>query len=137
MHATLFLATGFFLLFDQLTKELLARRLGKGHAISLGGWIRIRCVAPGFVLRNPRGLLLTWGVLLASISLIVRQGYFFQSQAAQFGLGMALGGACGNICDQLQHGAVRDFVDLGWWPPFNLADVSITIGVSTALWFLR
>jgi lipoprotein signal peptidase len=27
--------------------------------------------------------------------------------------------------------------DLGWWPIFNSADVSITIGVLIALWFLR
>jgi signal peptidase II len=140
MHATLFLATGFFLLLDQLTKELLARRLAKGQAIFLARWIRIRHVAQthtGFLLHNPRARLLAWGLLLASISLIVRQGYFFQSQAAQLGLGMALGGACGNVCDQLRHGAVTDFVELSFWPIFNSADVSIAIGVLTALWFLR
>jgi signal peptidase II len=140
MHGTLFLATGFFLLVDQLTKELLARRLAKGQVISLARWIRIRHVAQpraGFVLHNPCARLVAWGLLLASISLIVRQGYFFQSQAAQLGLGMALGGACGNVCDQLRHGAVTDFVELSCWPIFNLADVSITIGVFTALCFLR
>jgi lipoprotein signal peptidase len=140
MHATLFLATGFFFLLDQLTKELLARRLPKGQAICFGGWIRIRCVAQvraGFALRNPRARLLAWGLLLASISLIVRQGNFFQSQAAQLGLGMALGGAFGNVCDQLRSGAVTDFVELSCWPIFNSADVSIAIGVLTALWFLR
>jgi signal peptidase II len=89
------------------------------------------------VLHNPYALLFVWAVLLASISLIVQQGYFFQSQVAQFGLGMALGGAFGNVSDQLRHGSVTDFVDLGWWPIFNSADVSITIGVLIALWFLR
>jgi lipoprotein signal peptidase len=28
-----------------------------------------------------------------------------------------------------------DFLDLGWWPVFNFADVAITIGVTLALWF--
>jgi len=32
---------------------------------------------------------------------------------------------------------VIDFLDLGWWPVFNLADVAITIGVTMALWFLH
>jgi lipoprotein signal peptidase len=137
MHITLLLATVFFLLLDQ---GLLARRLAKGQVILLARWVRIRQVAQvraGFMLHNPRARLLAWAVLLASISLIVRQGYFFQSQAAQLGLGMALGGACGNVCDQLRHGAVTDFVELGCYPSFNSADVSITIGVFTALWFLR
>jgi signal peptidase II len=140
MPVTLLLATIFFLLLDQLTKRLIARRFAKGQAISLAPWIRIRHVAQTravFVLHNPYAMLFVWGVLLASIALIVQHGYFFQSQVAQLGLGMALGGACGNVCDQLRHGAVTDFVDLGWWPIFNSADVSITIGVSIALWFLR
>ena len=42
-----------------------------------------------FVLHNPYTLLLVWGVLLASITVIVLQEYFFQSQIAQLGLGMA------------------------------------------------
>jgi signal peptidase II len=44
--------------------------------------------------------------------------------------GMLLGGALGNIVDRLRSGAVTDFVKLPLgWPPFNLADVSITLGV--------
>ena len=44
--------------------------------------------------------------------------------------GMLLGGAIGNILDRVRHGKVTDFVKfpLGW-PPFNLADASITIGI--------
>ncbi len=44
--------------------------------------------------------------------------------------GMLLGGAIGNILDRLRHGSVTDFVKfpLGW-PPFNLADASITLGI--------
>ena len=44
--------------------------------------------------------------------------------------GMLLGGALGNIIDRLRDGSVTDFVKLPLgWPPFNLADVSITLGV--------
>jgi signal peptidase II len=140
MRLTLFLAAVLVLLLDQATKELLARRLPKGRALSLGRWIRIRHVArahPGFLLHDPRARLLAWAMLLTSISLIIRQGYFFQSQGAQLGLGMGLGGACGNVCDQLRQGAVTDFVQVGCWPTFNLADLNITIGIFMALWFLH
>jgi signal peptidase II len=44
--------------------------------------------------------------------------------------GMLLGGALGNIFDRLRAGSVTDFVKLPLgWPPFNLADACITIGV--------
>ena len=44
--------------------------------------------------------------------------------------GMLLGGAIGNILDRLRDGAVTDFIKLPLgWPPFNLADASITLGV--------
>lgn len=45
-------------------------------------------------------------------------------------VGMILGGALGNMIDRLRLGAVTDFIKLPLgWPPFNLADASITIGV--------
>ena len=43
---------------------------------------------------------------------------------------MLLGGALGNILDRLRDGSVTDFIKLPLgWPPFNLADTSITLGV--------
>ncbi len=44
--------------------------------------------------------------------------------------GLLIGGALGNILDRLRDGSVTDFIKfpLGW-PPFNLADASITVGV--------
>lgn len=47
--------------------------------------------------------------------------------------GFILGGAVANIVDRIGDGVVVDMFDLGWWPTFNLADVWITFGVTTAL----
>ena len=47
-------------------------------------------------------------------------------------LGLVLGGAMGNLGDRLfggHGGSVVDFIDLQWWPVFNLADAAITCGV--------
>ncbi len=44
------------------------------------------------------------------------------------GLGMALGGAAGNLTDRLRLGYVLDFIDLHFWPVFNVADIGITCG---------
>ena len=125
---------------DQSTKLLVARRLAEGQSASVASWLRIRRVVNRrgvLLVRNPRVLLLVLAALFCSICLIIRQGYFFQHGAAQLGLGMALGGAYSNVYDQIRRGAVLDFLDLGWWPVFNLADVTITIGVTLALWFLH
>jgi signal peptidase II len=43
--------------------------------------------------------------------------------------GLIAGGALGNLADRLRAGAVTDYLEVGSWPPFNLADVAITIGV--------
>ncbi len=52
--------------------------------------------------------------------------------------GLILGGAFGNICDRVVHGAVFDFLqfhlDRYYWPSFNLADSAIFVGVALLLW---
>jgi signal peptidase II len=46
----------------------------------------------------------------------------------QVTLGLILGGAFGNIIDRVRLGYVVDFIQVGWFPIFNLADSAITIG---------
>ncbi len=49
-------------------------------------------------------------------------------------VGLVIGGAAGNVIDRLfrspgwLRGAVIDFIDLQWWPIFNVADMAITVG---------
>jgi signal peptidase II len=45
-------------------------------------------------------------------------------------LGLQLGGAIGNLIDRVHYGHVVDFVDIGFWPIFNVADMSIVAGVA-------
>ena len=44
-------------------------------------------------------------------------------------LGLILGGTIGNLIDRLSRGHVTDFIDIGIWPAFNIADSAITVGV--------
>jgi signal peptidase II len=46
----------------------------------------------------------------------------------QLAMGCVGGGACGNMFDRFYYGAVVDFISIGWWPIFNLADVAIVSG---------
>ena len=129
------------LLVDQLTKTLVARCLAEGQSVFVGPCVQIRHVANAggrqWFVRNPPALLLLWGSALVSIILVVQQAYFFRHAAAQIGLGAALGGAASNLYDRLRRGVVIDFLRVGWWPVFNLADVAITLGAIGALWFIR
>jgi len=48
-------------------------------------------------------------------------------------LGLLIGGSVSNLVDRVRLGHVTDFLDLGWWPAFNLADSFIVIGVAILL----
>jgi signal peptidase II len=50
------------------------------------------------------------------------------SGLSKVALGSILGGAVGNLIDRLSFGYVTDFIGVGIWPPFNVADASITVG---------
>jgi signal peptidase II len=54
-------------------------------------------------------------------------------------LGMILGGAVGNLIDRIRFGgSVTDFIDLGYWPAFNIADSCVTVGtIMLAITVLR
>ena len=57
-----------------------------------------------------------------------------RAAAVQWGCGLVLGGAIGNVMDRLRVGQVIDFIDLHVWPVFNIADSAITIGVILLMW---
>jgi signal peptidase II len=131
---------GCVLIADQLVKAAVARRLPAGRSLHVGGWLRIRRLenrgASLGTWSNRLVLPAVWVTAAAVIALALVSGLFFQHAAAQVGLGAALGGAASNLFDRLKTGAVIDFLDLGWWPVFNVADASITLGVFVAIWFL-
>jgi signal peptidase II len=48
-------------------------------------------------------------------------------------LGLVIGGSVSNLIDRVRLGHVTDFLDLTYWPAFNLADSFIVIGVAALL----
>jgi signal peptidase II len=87
----------------------------EGVAFGLGGDISAAFIAATIV------LLVGFLVFLATRG---RGGWMVWLPAA-----LLLGGALGNLADRVRDGAVTDFIDLPLWPTFNLADVSIVVGV--------
>jgi signal peptidase II len=65
--------------------------------------------------------------------------YFFPTEfiGVRVSLGLIVGGAMGNLLDRFVHeNHVVDFIDIGFWPIFNLADLSIVVGVSVLAYYL-
>ncbi len=78
----------------------------------------------------PAGALL--GLWIASVVIVaglLQAGMIPKTALSTAGIGAALGGAAGNLADRLRHGAIVDFIVVGRWPPFNLADAAIVGGV--------
>ena len=69
-------------------------------------------------------------VITVGVGVAIVVGYLRPPAAA----GLVLGGAVGNVVDRAGDGAVTDFLWLGWFPTFNLADTAITLGVLGLLW---
>jgi signal peptidase II len=60
-------------------------------------------------------------------------GALFDDVFSRVAIGAAVGGASSQLWDRLRRGFVVDFVDFGWWPAFNLADVGIVLGAGVAV----
>ncbi|HSE43548.1 MAG TPA: signal peptidase II [Acidobacteriota bacterium] len=85
---------------------------------------------------------LSWMLsILSIVSLGIILFYFLRvrttSPRLYTGLALVLGGALGNLYDRLKNGYVVDFLDMHWfehhWPFFNVADLSICLGVGLLL----
>ena len=133
----LFASGGGLLLLDQWSKRMVQRHV-PDRCISWGPILRIRCVTHRKDIYRSGGartaLVLVWLGALVSAIVLHRSGAWFQSHVSLFGLGLAFGGAAGNLLDILRRRYIVDFIDLRWWPVFNLADVAIVVGLVAALW---
>ena len=118
---------------DQLSKHAIETSIVPGEE---------RNIAPGIQLVNTRNHGVAFGFLpgshtgvtiLIGVALVALLFYFARHANRRLiwlPTGLLLGGALGNIVDRVRDGAVTDFIKLPLgWPPFNLADLSITLGI--------
>lgn len=124
------------LFLDQLTKRMVqlqpaGRRVGLGPILIR----QVRSAKRIYGQSSARGVLVVvWLAALGSAIILYRSGAAIQSRTALIGVGAAVGGAAGNLLDILRRRCVIDFIDLRWWPVFNLADIAILGGLVMALW---
>ncbi len=68
-------------------------------------------------------------VILLYAFFIYRRFPILENRLGRLALGLIFGGAVGNLIDRLNLGYVTDFIDIGVWPTFNIADSAVTVGV--------
>ncbi len=122
---------------DQLTKWWALERLSDGSVIDVVWTLRFNLTfntGASFGLGGEFGPLI--GLLaIGIVGFLVWQGRTVSTRTGAVALGMILGGALGNLSDRafrgdgLFDGAVVDFIDVQWWPVFNIADVGVVLGV--------
>jgi len=123
---------GLVVVIDQAAKALVEARLAPGEEVDVVGPLAITLshnTGIAFGLAAGGGTRL---VVVTAVALLV-VAYVFSRDPLRPGMwvaaGLLAGGALGNLADRIRVDAVTDYVQLGAWPAFNLADVAVTAGV--------
>ena len=126
---------------DQATKSWALNSLSQGRTIDLVWTLRFNLVFnSGMAFSQGQGAGRIIGLLAIAVAtwlwLSLRRA---SSQLAVIGTALLVGGALGNVVDRLFRGekwlsgSVVDFIDLQWFPVFNIADSAVTIVAATLI----
>ncbi len=122
---------------DQLTKQIVAAQLAYGESVHVAGPLSLHHVRNSGI---AFGLFSAWAspVTVLTIVAVAWMVVYFARTGARHpilpvALGLLVGGSVANLVDRLRLGHVTDFLDLGFWPAFNLADTFIVTGVAILL----
>jgi signal peptidase II len=126
-------ACGVVVAVDQGTKALATSLVDRGERVEVLPFLafeNVRNKGVAFGLGDDISAVVVGATVVVLLGLLVflasrsRTGWPIWLPAA-----LLTGGALGNLADRVRDGAVIDFIDLPLWPTFNLADVSIVVGV--------
>lgn len=132
----LWVAAGVVVLLDQLTKAWALGALENGRTVDVVWTLRFALgFNSGFAFGTGQG----WGVAIGFVAFgvivyLIRSMSKVRSTVLALALALIAGGAAGNVVDRLfrnggwMRGKVVDFIDLQWWPVFNIADSAISVG---------
>ncbi len=127
-------------LLDQLTKFLVRAYLPFGYSFPFDGLFRITHVhntGSAFgILQGQNTPLIFVSVIGILVLALIYRSQPRPTNLLRLSLGLQIGGALGNLLDRLRLGWVTDFIDVGAWPVFNLADASIVTGLVLLGWLL-
>ena len=122
---------------DQLTKHLVSSRLALDEEVGVVGPLSIHHVQNSgiafglFSSATPVVIVLTGLAVAWMVAFFARSGA--RHPVLPVSLGLVIGGSVSNLVDRVRLGHVTDFLDLRFWPAFNLADSFIVVGVGILL----
>lgn len=123
---------------DQLSKLGIRSNLSRGESLFELGFFRLTRVhntGAAFGLFQDQSFLLTIIALVGVVALLFyalffhRKPPFFDGRLGKLAFGLVLGGTVGNLIDRISLGYVTDFIVVGIWPAFNIADSAIVTGI--------
>jgi signal peptidase II len=122
---------------DQLTKHVVASQLWLDEDVKVVGPFSIHHVQNSGIafglFAQATGMVIVLTVVAIGWMIV----YFSRSGARHpllpVAVGLLIGGSVSNLADRIRLGHVTDFLDLRYWPAFNLADSFIVIGVAILL----
>lgn len=132
------LVAALLIILDQWSKTWLQTHMVLGQSVPETGFFRIiyaQNTGAAFSVFYGKTAILTYisviGALLILVFnfLLTRHFPAFETRWNKVALGLILGGTVGNLIDRFSLHYVRDFISVGPWPIFNVADSSIVIGV--------
>lgn len=132
----LFLIAILVVVADQVTKSMIVSSLSDGHVVHIVWTLQLSLgYNSGVAFSQGQGLGPIVGVVaIVAIALLFRAMVRATTSLSALGLCLITSGAIGNVCDRVfrgngwLHGRVVDFIDLQWFPAFNVADAAITVG---------
>lgn len=120
------------LILDQVSKTLIRLFLPTNKSTTIIPhtlWLtHVQNTGASFSLFNNHNTILIF-VALIVLGMMIYLYDLFKSGVERLCFSLLLAGIIGNLFDRIIFGSVTDFLDLGWWPVFNIADSAMVIGV--------
>lgn len=122
------------IILDQTSKFLILKNLSLGESFALINpvvyihYIQNKGAAFG-ILPNFGGFFMIIASLVLALFIFFQKKILKLPKSLQVSLGFIFGGTFGNLIDRIRFGYVIDFIDLKFWPVFNLADTALTVSI--------
>ena len=122
---------------DQVTKHIVSSQLALDDQVKVIGPLSIHHVQNSGIAFGLFSSATAVVIVLTGLAVGWMLVFFARSGARHpvlpVALGLVIGGSVSNLVDRVRLGHVTDFLDLKWWPAFNLADSFIVVGVAILL----
>lgn len=136
---TFFLVALIVVALDQVSKFFIRANMNLGQSIPEEGFFRITYgtnTGGVFGLFANQAFLITLTAIVGVAAILVYSRYPQANRVlVRVALGLLLGGAVGNLIDRICFGKVVDFIDVGAWPVFNVADSAVVVGVILIIYY--